>query len=271
MDIVIRWAGPSTAESTDVYKIERALVDMDTFVEIDPGQAAVSPYASPISTLNGDVTYGDTSIILTDASSFSSSGFGLLDDAHIEWSGKSTNTLTGVVWHSGIGEYVSGADVYEAHESYTDAGVTVANNVVVYKITRIDVNDNESAPAMFWYFVPPAPDTSDHCVVIVLLGSDVGNEVQVGENITCQLSTDNQFSKVTGAHLDQAEGTANTQTTNSFGLAFFQCWKNIGRYGDTSSEYVFTLRPGASSFVTTVTTVPDRDWIMLDQIRDVEA
>ena len=270
MDIVIRWAGPSTAESTDVYKIERALVDMDTFVEIEAGQVAVSPYASPTSTLNGDVTYGDTSIILTDGSSFSTEGFGLFEDAYVAWTGKSTNTLTGVTWHTGNGEYVTGTEMYETHESYTDESVTVSNNVAVYKITRIDVAGNESAPAMFWYFVPPAPDTSDHCVIIVLLGSDVGNSVQVGENITCQLSTDNQFSKVTGAHLDQSEGTANTQTTNAFGLAFFQCWKNSGRYGDTDSVYTFVLKPGTSPFTTTVSTVPDRDWVMLDQVRDIE-
>lgn len=272
-NITVRWAGPSTSVSTDGYRIERALVDLETWTTLDANQAATAPYASPSNTLASNTSFGDLSIALTDATDFSTSGFGWIDDALVEWADKIGDSLEDVTWHTGYGTYAALTAIVEAHESYVDSGVSITNNVAVYKITRIDTDGNESAPAFSWYFSPPVPASKDHCVVVVLLGSDVGMTVQVGEEVTCELSSDNQFGTNAGTHLDQNEGTENTQVTNDFGLAFFQCWKNIAREGQGGADdvpYTFTLKPGTgtSPRTVTVTTIPDLNWILLSQIAD---
>jgi hypothetical protein len=55
--------------------------------------------ANPIvleTTLNGAVSVGDTTITLTSASAFATSGSGNIDGDTISWTGKSSNDLTGV-------------------------------------------------------------------------------------------------------------------------------------------------------------------------------
>ena len=52
-------------------------------------------YSGPSTTLNGTISSSATSIVLTDASSFTATGTILIDNERISYSGKSTNTLTG--------------------------------------------------------------------------------------------------------------------------------------------------------------------------------
>ena len=52
-------------------------------------------YSGPSTTLNGTINNSATSIVLTDASSFTSTGTILIDNERISYTGKSTNTLTG--------------------------------------------------------------------------------------------------------------------------------------------------------------------------------
>ena len=52
-------------------------------------------YSGPSTTLNGTISNSATSIVLTDASSFTATGTILIDNERISYSGKSTNTLTG--------------------------------------------------------------------------------------------------------------------------------------------------------------------------------
>ena len=52
-------------------------------------------YSGSTTTLNGTITNSATSIVLTDASSFTSTGTILIDNERISYTGKSTNTLTG--------------------------------------------------------------------------------------------------------------------------------------------------------------------------------
>ena len=269
-NITIRWAGAADAASGSTYKIERT-VDNSNWSELDAAQAATSPYAAPETTLDGNASQGATTIDLVDASGFSASGYGWLDDALIQWTGKSSNQLTGVVWHSGYGTYASGSAVYEAHESYADTGVTISYNAVLYRITHTDPSGNVSPPAYLWYYSPPVPASSQHCVVIVPVGADLGVLMQADATVTCQLAADDQFALASGPHLDQNEGTANSQTTNVFGLAFFHCWRNSAREGQAGAAdaaYTFTLKPGSGALTVTVTTIPDLDWVLLSQVAD---
>lgn len=271
--VTLRWAGPAdVANAEDTYKIESNSLG-SIWDELEAGQAATSPYASPATTLASNASYGATSLILTSGTSFSTTGYGWIDDALIQWTGKSSNTLTGVTWHSGYGTYAAGSDVYEAHESYTaTVAVDLGSFVVaVFRITHIDASGNESAPLHIWYFSPPAPASRDHCVVIVLLASDLGVEWPTGGSVRCTLAADNQFSEIAGLHLNQ-NGTlnANLQDVNPFGVALFQCWKSSARAGvagGADAAYTFVLDPGSSSSLTvTASEIPNRDWVLLSQI-----
>lgn len=267
-DIVLRWAGSADAEVGSTYKVERSL-DNAAWTTLAASQAATSPYASPASALAGDTAWGATSVEMESGTPFSSTGHGFIDDAHIQWTGKSTNTLTGVTWHTGAGTYASGTAVVEAHESYSDSGVTITLNAVLYRVTHTDAAGNPSAATYIWYFSPPAPVSSAHCVVIVVVGADLGIDMQSSVMVQAYLANDTQFGELAGQHLDANTVAANSQTTNAFGLVFFHCWRDSARFDSadgTDAKYTFVLKPGDNSLTITASTIPDRDWLLLSQI-----
>lgn len=267
-DVTVRWAGPSDATISSTYKVERTL-DNSAWTVLAASQAATAPYASDFSTLANNATYGATSVVLADGAAFATSGYAWLDDALIQWTGKSTNTLTGVTWHSGFGTYAIGTTVYESHESYADTGITISNNAVLYRITHTNSAGAVSAPVYIWYYAPSAPASSGHCVVITNIATDLGMESRVGIGVQAYLAADTEFSDSGGQHLDAAASAAKTATTNAFGLAFHHCWKNSARSPLTGSDAVYTFvldSAGSAPLTVTVATVPDRDWVLLSQI-----
>lgn len=264
-DVVVRWGGPADATSGSTYKVERTL-DNSAWTTLAAAQAASSPYASVSGTLNGDAAYGATSIELDNAAAFGTSGLGWLGgEALVEWTGKTSNTLTGVVWHSGYGTYTDGSALMVAQESYTDAGVTVTNNAVLYRITHINASGQEAAPAYYWHHFPPGAASSRHCVVIVNVKTDLGVETRAGISVQCYLAADTNFDITGGAHLDARQSSVMTQATNVFGLAFFQCWRSSAR--SPASNYTFRLDSGASTvYEVAVASIPDRDWVLLEDL-----
>lgn len=265
-DITIRWAGPSTATASSTYKIRRSLNNVD-WTTLAAAQAATTPYASPHSTLSGNVSHGATSIALVDGTSFSTSGYGILDDASIQWTGKSTNTLTGVTWNTGGGTYLLGSDVYEAHEEYADTGVSITLNAVLYEITHIDGDGLLSQPNFFWFLSPPISDARS-CTVIVLIAADLGFELRSGVTVTCKLASDEEFS-FSGSHLDSDTSTVKSVVTNAFGMAFFACQKDEYRKttGASLAQYTFTLDSGGAGEKTfTTTEIPDKPFAFLSDI-----
>lgn len=265
-DVTLRWSGPSDAAAGSTYKVERT-TDNDSWTTLAAAQAATSPYVSPASTLSGNTDYGATSIVLASGTSFSSSGWGWIDDAQIQWTGKSSNTLTGVTWHSGYGTYATGTPVREAHESYADSP-TITLNAVLYRVTHIDASGNSSPPAYLWYYDPPAPASADHCVVIVGLATDLDFSLLESVSVSATLGDTDQFSDLAGLHL-KAGGGSNSQTTNAFGLAFFQCWRDSARSdiaGGADAHYTFVIDPSSIAVSITAQSIPDRDWVLLHQI-----
>lgn len=266
--IVVRWAGPLDATSGSTYRIERTL-DYTTWTELDAAQAATSPYDSPTAVLDGAATFEETTLDLVNATDISAAGYGWIDDALVQWTGKSSNQLTGVTWHSGYGSYASGSTFLEAHESYTDAGVTPTNAGVVYRITHIDSASRESPPAYCWYYYPNVPASRDHCVVLVTVGADLGVDVQAGVSVQAYLATDDQFASIGGSHLDSNRLPANTAITDDLGIAQFQCWKSSARGakgGGAASAYTFVLNVSAGPLTVTAGSIPDRDWVLLKDI-----
>jgi hypothetical protein len=84
----------SRAETRLESAIRRAGVVIDQTFR-DYGRDAPSSYTAE-TTLNGAITAGVTTITLTDASSFSTSGNGDVNGDSFKWTGKSSNDLTGV-------------------------------------------------------------------------------------------------------------------------------------------------------------------------------
>tara|TARA_R110001632_G_scaffold184304_5_gene304431 strand:- start:1388 stop:1912 length:525 start_codon:yes stop_codon:yes gene_type:complete len=73
--------------------IRRASIKIDMCF-LDYGRSEPSR-ALKENTANGAISAGDTTITLTDASTFSASGSGNIDGDSFTWTGKSTNDLTG--------------------------------------------------------------------------------------------------------------------------------------------------------------------------------
>lgn len=268
ISIDVRWAGPSDAASGSTYKIEQTL-DWDTWTELDAAQAATSPYVSPTAVLDGNVSYGDTSIDLVSATDISSSGYGIIDNALVQWTGKSTNTLTGATWHSGYGTYATGTTFYEAHESYADSGITPTDAAVVYRITHTDADGNLAAPGYFWFYYPDLPESGDHCVLIVQIGADIGVAPRSGVAVRCYLAADDEFAVLRGLHLDQNQVSANEATTNDLGIALFQLWRSAVRSDLTGAAGAYTVRldtDASAPLDLTIATVPDRDWVLLQDV-----
>ena len=87
-------------------------------------------------TLNGDITDSDTSIVLTSASGFTSSGTILIESEQITYTGISTNTLTGCT------REVNGT----TKAAHTD-GKTVAEIYTIFTAGTISTNvDKEMKP-----------------------------------------------------------------------------------------------------------------------------
>lgn len=268
-DVTARWAGAADAASGSTYKVEYSLNNVDWTVAA-ANQAATSPYAPVSNTLDGNHSYGATSIVLVDGGSFGTSGYAYLDDALIQWTGKSTHTLTGVTWHSGSGTYATGSPVTVAHESYAATGLTIALNVVLWRITHTNASGLVSAPAYLWYYSPPVPASSRHCVVISNIGTDLGIEARSGLGVTANLAADTEFSDIAGIHLDKAQSATKTQTTNAFGVTFHQCWKSSARSsvnGGADAAYTFVLDSASADKLTvTVDAIPNQDWVLLSQV-----
>jgi hypothetical protein len=267
VDITVRWGGPSDATSGSTYKVERSL-NLADWTTLAANQAATTPYVSPSNTLASSAAYGATTVTLTSGTAFSTTGYGWLDGAAlIQWTGKSTNQLTGVTWHSGYGTYTTGTTLVEAHEFYADTAVEPSANAVVYRITHTDSSSRVSAPAYLWFYYPPTPESSNHCVVVAIAGTDLGIARVASAVVTCTMSLDDQFDDSFGAHLDMTgSGAANSVTTNAMGLAHFHCWKNSARRSSAGTDASYTFVVGG--YTVAVSTVPDRDWVLLSDIAD---
>jgi len=94
--------------------IRRAGIEIDQEFR-DYGRDAPSQEIAS-TTLNGAISAGDTTITLTDASSFSSAGNGDIEGDSFSWTGKSSNDLTGC---SGISfSHATGVTVQEGEMAH---------------------------------------------------------------------------------------------------------------------------------------------------------
>lgn len=270
VDITLYWAGAPDADAQSTYKIRRSF-DLNTWTTLAASQAATSPYAAPATTLATTATYGATSLALTDATGFGTTGQGYLGKAFVRWTGKSTHTLTGVSWESGAGTYAVGTTCAAAHESYADTGVTATNLTVFYEITH-QKNGLTSEPAYLVQYLPPAPASSDHCVLLVVVGTDVGGLARrSGVTVTCALADDTAFDPFGGQADANRVAAENSKITGVDGAVAFQLWRDsalAAATGGTVPLYTVTLganEPGSEQSYT-LPNVPDgRKWLLLSE------
>ena len=91
-------------------------------------------------TLNGDITDSATTITLTDASSFSSSGSVRIEDEIITYSGKSSNDLTGCTRGTNGTTAVAHADTTAVRESTVTRYNTTDFTVLTFEVLTVATN-----------------------------------------------------------------------------------------------------------------------------------
>jgi hypothetical protein len=247
--------------------VERA-VTSGSWTTLAASQAAASPYIAPSALLSNSAVYNATSIALNTTASFSASGYASIEDANITWTGKNASGLTGLTWHTGYGTYLEDTEVYETNQVYSDTNVS-PSTAVLYRITHTNSASLVSGPGYFWYYYPPAPATKDHCVVIFHLFSDLGYEPLLGASITAQFATNDQYFDDLAGQLHMRSSASRIASTNAHGLAFMQCYKNVGRAAIDSgsdSAYTFTITACGQASTYTVATIPDQQWVFFKDI-----
>ena len=271
IDITVTWAGPSDATAGSSYKVEYSF-DLTNWTTLAAGQAATAPYASPRATLANPAAYGATTLDLSGiVGTVPTSGSGYVGKARVSWTGKTGSQLTGVTWTTGSGTYAAGTAFVQAHESYSHTGVDGYNYTVFYRITH-QQGGQVAPPAYVIHYVPPAPASADHCVLLCVVGTDVaGMARRAGVSVSCYLQDDSAFDPY-GGQADANRVTDNTQVTGVDGAVAFQLWRDsalAAATGGTVPQYTVVLGANetGSEQTFTIQSVPDdRDWLLLSWV-----
>jgi len=108
-------------------------------------------YSGPSTTLNGTISSSATSIVLTDASSFTATGTILIDNERISYSGKSTNTLTGCTRgfnSTAAATHTTGATVKQVVNSFSGLSHLEAQSVGILADGSTHANKTVSSGAI---------------------------------------------------------------------------------------------------------------------------
>lgn len=108
-------------------------------------------YSGPSTTLNGTISSSATSIVLTDASSFTATGTILIDNERISYSGKSTNTLTGCTRgfnSTAAAAHTTGATVKQVVNSFSGLSHLEAQSVGILADGSTHANKTVSSGAI---------------------------------------------------------------------------------------------------------------------------
>jgi len=129
--------GESTAQAVidnhlkSTYQAEEGIGEVDTLVA-----NAIATSIDVETTLNGAVSKGANSLILTDATGFPSSGTAAINGDSFTWTGKSTNTLTGIpageLEAHADGDYVKYTETYAAGQLWSTC-VDIATEALTKK------------------------------------------------------------------------------------------------------------------------------------------
>jgi len=108
-------------------------------------------YSGPSTTLNGTISNSATSIVLTNASSFTATGTILIDNERISYTGKSTNTLTGCTRgfnSTAAATHTTGATVKQVVNSFSGLSHLEAQSVGILADGSTHANKTVSSGAI---------------------------------------------------------------------------------------------------------------------------
>lgn len=218
------------------------------------------------STLNGAINDTDTTITLTDASLFSSSGFIVIEDELISYTGKSTNDLTGCTRGVGTTTAASHADTTTVTETE--------------KLTNEDLNDTFDAAfekiqqlSAFWlntelydvyddfdsYSVGSFTTNTEWTITLDSIGTYPGagsSDIVASTNAggTSQELRLGARGNATGTSAGMGSATAEAINLDANKHTWFRYKPNFQGYGRTYSAY-FRVKVGNSTDgFTTITT-----------------
>lgn len=120
-----------TLPSDIKYPDERSIISVAISGEKPLGYLGTRDFYNTVAgqartTLNGAVSSGAATIVLTDATYFSDAGTGYIDGDTFTWTGKSTNTLTGV---SGVLDHDDGDVAVQSSVAGTPVRYTIINGI----------------------------------------------------------------------------------------------------------------------------------------------
>ncbi len=183
-------SAPATSTATAgtatlTYQITSGLATYTVATGWGAGNWGGTTSGSITTTLNGSINSSATSIVLTDASSFTATGTIVIDTESITYSGKSTNTLTGCTRGANgttAAAHTSGATVTQVASSWTGWGQAAASGVGIQ--LRIwsqsnygeDLIFNPRGGALYYWSVNANPNVFDRGV-IMKAGDTVGGAV----------------------------------------------------------------------------------------------
>lgn len=258
VDITLRWAGATDADSDTDYVIKSDLTTSGTFVDVAT-QDATSPYDPDSTTLNGALTDADTTIVLTDGTDFSGADYIVIDGELILLGTKSTHTFTSCVRGQGSAipaAHLTGATVYAAHESYTDSAVDFGTrNVIRYRVLRRE-SGIDSVGAELIAVSPTAPPTTNLCTVWGIVADVQGNPIS-GDTVTLTTDASGDYHLDTGEMLKLEPESTTTDTDG-----YFEFFMPRDAYRSGTPDYTIVVSSGETGAQTwTVATVPDQDSI----------
>ncbi len=173
-------SAPATSTATAgtatlTYQITSGLATYTVATGWGAGNWGGTTSGSVTTTLNGSINSSATSIVLTDASSFTATGTIVIDTESITYSGKSTNTLTGCTRGANgttAAAHTSGATVTQVASSWTGWGQAAASGVGIQ--LRIwsqsnygeDLIFNPRGGALYYWAVNANPNVFDRGVIM---------------------------------------------------------------------------------------------------------
>lgn len=204
------------------------------------------------SLLSASVTDSDTSLTLTDASSFPTAGIARLEDEYLKWTGKSTNTLTGL----SRGAYSS---VAVAHSAAAELRMTVMSgyhNVLVDAMIAVETKFGTGAdtPAANEVLRGTGSGTSDW-------GQIANAHIATGAAIDAAKIADGSISNTEFQYLNGASSNIQTQLDSLSGGSsgtFIDTTAVVKGSADATKQLRFEV-DGFTTATTRVLTPPNYD------------
>lgn len=254
--IDIYWVPPEDATGTSQYEIQADKTIPGTF-DVVTTVTPTSPYTPVTTTLASDITDTDTTIVLTDGTSFLENDYVKIGTEVIKLGTKSTNTFTGCIRGVIADSHSTGDTVSRASESYSEASVDFGSrHLIRYRVIHIDSDGNRSTAAEAIAFLLPLPPNNLFTTLYGVLESQ-GSAVS-GVTVTLsETDTDNYLSSGEIVYKVTA-----TTTTDSDGFFYFYIPRDKYLLPSGGDPFIVTIASGTTAeWSKTIAAIPDENFV----------